>query len=545
MSQLSMCLAQLDFTVGAIDNNTAIILQTIRAQGAQHDVIVFPELAITGYPPEDLLFRADHQHAVDNAVEQISAAASDCVVIVGHPSRIGEQLFNTVSVLHRGECLLRYHKQRLPNHGVFDEQRYFIPGQKTEVFEWQGKRVGLMICEDLWHPQPLQQLVDDDVDVILSVNASPYEINKHEQRLGILKQRVSEVGKPIIYLNNCGGQDELVFDGHSLIMDAAGELIAELPHCQSALASVILGETISCEGFTAKQPLPNEQQQLAETYDALVLAVRDYVNKNGFSKVILGLSGGIDSALTLALAVDALGADKVQAVMMPFKYTSGMSLEDAEQQAKIAGVQYDVVPIEPMFDAFMGQLAPFFEHTATDTTEENLQSRCRGVLLMALSNKSGALVLTTGNKSEVAVGYATLYGDMCGGFAPIKDVPKQLVFELAKFRNSRSAAIPERVITRPPSAELAPGQVDTDSLPDYSDLDRILALYVEQDWSLPEIVAAGFAADDVKRVIKLVDINEYKRRQAAIGPKITARNFGKDRRYPITSHYRHEIQRQL
>lgn len=547
MSQLSICLAQLDFTVGAIDNNTAIILKTIREQSAQHDIIVFPELAITGYPPEDLLNRADHQRAVDNAVEQISAAASDCVVIVGHPSKTGEQLFNVVSVLHRGECLQRYQKQRLPNTGVFDEQRYFIPGNKSEVFEWQGKRIGLMICEDLWHPEPLAKMLDDEIDAIVSVNASPYEIDKHQQRLSVLRQRVAEINKPIIYLNNCGGQDELVFDGHSLVIDGRGQLIAELPHCQMTLATVVLDDHgVQCEAFRVEQELQvTDQQRLAHVYDALVLSVRDYVNKNGFQRVILGLSGGIDSALTLALAVDALGADRVQAVMMPFKYTSSMSLEDAAQQAKTAGVQYDVVTIEPMFDAFMGQLAPFFEGSKTDTTEENLQSRCRGVLLMALSNKTGALVLTTGNKSEMAVGYATLYGDMCGGFAPIKDVPKQLVFELAKFRNSRSEMIPERVITRPPSAELAPDQVDTDSLPDYSDLDRILALYVEQDWSLAEIVAAGFAEDDVRKVLKLVDINEYKRRQSAVGPKITSRNFGKDRRYPITSHYRYEIQRQL
>jgi len=546
MSQLSICLAQLDFTVGAIDGNTAVILKTIREQSAAHDIIVFPELAITGYPPEDLLLREDHQRAVDNAVEQISAAASDCVVMVGHPSRVGEQLFNSLSVLHRGECLQRYHKQRLPNNGVFDEQRYFVPGHKSEVFEWQGKRIGLMICEDLWHPQPLQQLLDDEVDAILSVNASPYQIDKHQQRLGVLRQRVAEIGKPFIYLNNCGAQDELIFDGHSLVLSAAGELVAELPHCEPAVATVFLADEPVCTDFKPRTAATEElQTDMSEVYDALVLALRDYVNKNGFNNVILGLSGGIDSALTLALAVDALGAERVQAVMMPFKYTSSMSLEDAEQQATDAGVRYDVVPIEPMFDAFMGQLQPFFENKATDTTEENLQSRCRGVLLMALSNKSGALVLTTGNKSEVAVGYATLYGDMCGGFAPIKDVPKQLVFELAKFRNSRSPAIPERVITRPPSAELAPDQVDTDSLPDYSDLDRILALYVEQDWSLPEIVAAGFAEADVRRVVKLVDLNEYKRRQSAVGPKITSRNFGKDRRYPITSHYRHEIQRQL
>ena len=541
MAKLSLCLAQLDFTVGAIHNNTALILQTLREQGEQHDIIVFPELAITGYPPEDLLFREDLHQAVDNAVEQISAAASDCVVIVGHPQSVGGELFNAMSVLHRGECLLRYFKQRLPNYGVFDEQRYFIPGHQSQVFEWQGVRIGLQICEDLWHPQPLQQLLDDDIDLVLSINASPYELNKHEQRMGVLKQRVAEAGKPILYLNNCGAQDELVFDGHSLVMDAQGELVAELPHCQMTTATVTYeNNRVVCSGFEAQ----SEQNDLAHVYDALVLAVRDYVTKNGFSGVALGLSGGIDSALTLAIANDALGADKVHAVMMPFRYTSDMSLEDAEQQAKTLGVRYDVVPIEPMFDQFMKQLSPLFGETETDTTEENLQSRCRGVLLMALSNKTGSLVLATGNKSEMAVGYATLYGDMCGGFAPIKDIPKLLVYQLAEFRNTRGTCIPQRVIDRPPSAELAPDQVDSDSLPDYSDLDRILALYVERDWSVTDIIAAGFAEEDVRRVIRLVDLNEYKRRQSAVGPKVTPRNFGKDRRYPITSHYRHELQRQ-
>ncbi|MRJ45902.1 NAD+ synthase [Idiomarina loihiensis] len=541
MAKLSLCLAQLDFTVGAIHNNTALILKTLREQGEQHDIIVFPELAITGYPPEDLLFRDDLHQAVDNAVEQISAAASDCVVIVGHPQAVGGELFNAMSVLHRGECLHRYFKQRLPNYGVFDEQRYFIPGHQSQVFEWQGVRIGLQICEDLWHPQPLQQLLDDDIDLVLSINASPYELNKHEQRLGVLKQRVAEAGKPILYLNNCGAQDELVFDGHSLVLDAEGELVAELPHCEMTTASVTYEDKgIRCVGFEPKA----EQNDLAHVYDALVLAVRDYVTKNGFFGVALGLSGGIDSALTLAIASDALGADKVHAVMMPFRYTSDMSLEDAEKQADTLDVRYDVVPIEPMFNEFMTQLGPLFGETETDTTEENLQSRCRGVLLMALSNKTGSLVLATGNKSEMAVGYATLYGDMCGGFAPIKDIPKLLVYQLAEFRNTRGACIPQRVIDRPPSAELAPDQVDSDSLPDYSDLDRILALYVERDWSVTDIIAAGFVENDVRRVVRLVDLNEYKRRQSAVGPKVTPRNFGKDRRYPITSHYRHELQRQ-
>ncbi|EKE80523.1 NAD+ synthase [Idiomarina xiamenensis] len=540
---LTVCLAQLDFTVGAIHENTAKILATIRRHGNDNDIIVFPELAITGYPPEDLLLRDDLYAAVDNAVEQISAAASDAVVIVGHPQRVGEETFNSLSVLHRGECLQRYHKQRLPNYDTFDEQRYFIPGQQNAVFEWQGQRIGLLICEDLWHPLPLQRLLEDDIDWVLSINASPYQLDKHEQRLSVLQQRSSECGKPIVYLNNCGGQDELVFDGHSLVLASDGSVAAELPHCQTLCASIEINAAsvqLVGEWPTAASTLSSQ----ALVYQALVLAVRDYVQKNGFNGVVLGLSGGIDSALTLALAVDALGADKVRAVMMPFKYTSSMSLEDAEQQARQLAVDYQVVSIEPMFNAFMQQLQTLFGDAEVDTTEENLQSRCRGVLLMALSNKHRALVLTTGNKSEMAVGYATLYGDMCGGFAPLKDVPKLLVFELAKYRNSLSPCIPERVISRPPSAELAPDQVDEDSLPPYSDLDRILALYVEQDWSVTDIIAAGFNDQDVRRIVRLVDLNEYKRKQSAVGPKITTRNFGRDRRYPITSHYRYELQRQ-
>ncbi|RUO80891.1 NAD+ synthase [Idiomarina tyrosinivorans] len=541
MTALTVCLAQLDFTVGAIHENTSKILATIREQSAEHDIIVFPELAITGYPPEDLLLRDDMQQAVDNAVEQISAAASETVVIVGHPHAIGEQRFNSLSVLHRGECLHRYHKQRLPNYGVFDEQRYFIPGHESVVFEWRGQRIGLLICEDLWHPDPLAKLAQEHIDWVLSINASPYQMDKHEQRLGVLRQRVAESGKPIVYLNNCGGQDELIFDGHSLVLNGQGELVAELGHCEPSHATLTIeGDIISASAMAHHA----SESSLAEVYDALVLSVRDYVNKNGFKGVVLGLSGGIDSALTLAIATDALGADRVRAVMMPFRYTSQMSRDDAAEQANTLGVHYDVVPIEPMFNAFMQQLQPLFGDAGVDTTEENLQSRCRGVLLMALSNKLHSLVLTTGNKSEMAVGYATLYGDMCGGFAPLKDVPKLLVFELAKLRNQRSACIPPRVIERPPSAELAPDQVDEDSLPPYGDLDRILALYVEQDWSALEIINAGFAEEDVKRVLRLVDLNEYKRRQAAVGPKVTPRNFGKDRRYPITSHYRYEIERQ-
>src|SRR5690554_853816 len=542
MKPITVTLAQLDFTVGAIKRNTDAIIHTLE-QFQESDLVVFPELAITGYPPEDLLFRDDLEQRVEQALAQIAAAATSNVAIVGHPQKVGEQLFNSVSVLHRGECIARYHKQRLPQYGVFDEQRYFIPGHENGVFNWQGHRIGLMVCEDLWHREPLVKLAPEQVDVIISLNASPYEVDKHQQRLHILQQRISESQTPIIYVNNCGGQDELVFDGHSLVLNGTGELVAELPHCEAACASI----RMDANGITRldEEFAPRVAHRLNEIYQALVLSVRDYVAKNGFQSVTLGLSGGIDSALTMAIAVDALGAGKVHAIMMPFRYTSQMSQDDAAEQARLAGVSYDVVAIEPIYNAFMQQLQPLFADTDADTTEENLQARARGMLLMAVSNKTGSLVLTTGNKSELAVGYCTLYGDMNGGFAPIKDIPKTLVFELASFRNRNGIVIPERVITRPPSAELAPDQKDEDNLPPYEVLDKILTLYVEQDWSPAAIIDCGFAEADVLRVVRLVDINEYKRRQGAVGPKITARNFGKDRRYPITNHFRYELERQV
>lgn len=549
MKPITVAIAQLDFTVGAIKRNTDTILSTL-GEHDNADIVVFPELAITGYPPEDLLFRSDFERHVDAALERIAAGAQHQVAVVGHPQRVGNELFNSVSVLHRGKCLARYHKQRLPQYGVFDEQRYFIPGHAPCVFEWMGHRIGLLVCEDLWHPEPLAKTIAAGADWIISINASPFEVDKHEQRLHVMQQRVHEGGCPIVYVNNCGGQDELVFDGHSLVLDSDGELVAELPHCEPCCAELRFDATgirpIDA-AFAPRARQSNEQQRLAEVRQAVVLSIRDYVRKNGFQGVTLGLSGGIDSALTLALAVEALGAAAVHAVMMPFRYTSKMSLEDAEKQAKTLGVRYDVIAIEPIYESFLQQLAPQLAGHEPDVTEENLQARSRGVLLMALSNKTRSLVLTTGNKSELAVGYCTLYGDMCGGFAPIKDLPKMMVFALARHMNETAAQelIPTRVIERPPSAELAPGQTDQDSLPDYAVLDKIISLYVEQDWSPSEIVDAGFAKADVLRVVRLIDINEYKRRQGAVGPKITSRNFNKDRRYPITNHFRYELEREL
>lgn len=543
MMPIRITLAQLDFTVGAITRNTETILATLK-QHESSDCVIFPELAITGYSPEDLLLRDDFLQQVEQAVDSIAQAAGEQLVIVGHPHRMGSEVFNSVSVLHQGQCLVRYHKQRLPQYGVFDEQRYFIPGHQPGRFSWRGKHFGLLICEDLWHAAPLAQLAGAPLDAVIAINASPYEVDKHRQRLHVLQQRNSEVSVPIFYVNNCGGQDDLVFDGHSLVIDQQGNLVAELPHCEPVCATICWnasGLALEDERYVPRSPAGLH----ADVYQALVLAVRDYVRKNGFQGVTLGLSGGIDSALTLAIAVDALGADRVHAVMMPFRYTSQMSQDDAAEQAKRMGVRYDVVPIEPIYEAFMQQLGPLFVGTEADTTEENLQARARGTLLMAVSNKTQSLVLTTGNKSELAVGYCTLYGDMNGGFAPLRDVPKTLVFELSRYRNTLGEVIPERVISRPPSAELAPGQLDQDNLPDYGVLDQILMLYVEQDWSADAIIKSGFNEADVLRVVRLVDINEYKRRQGAIGPKITARNFSHDRRYPITNHFRYELERQV
>ncbi|SHH79540.1 NAD+ synthase [Ferrimonas marina] len=530
--QLTVALAQRNFVVGAIEANGEAICQDIdraREQGA--DLILFSELAITGYPPEDLLLRPDLMSRVEVALSQVEAAAQGIAVLVGHPHRDTDgELYNSASLFVEGQRQALAHKQKLPNYRVFDEERYFHTGDQTCVVEFKGHRLALLICEDIWHPEPIQSAQEQGAEILLSINASPFDMTKLDERLNVLEACSAESGAPVVYLNQVGGQDELVFDGHSMVVDAQGRITQELAQFESELALV---------QFVDGQPQPGQRLPLpsveAQVYDALVLAVRDYIGKNGFPGAVLGLSGGIDSALTLAIAADAIGADKVKAVMMPYRYTSSMSLEDAEAEAKALGVEYEVVPIEPMFDGFMQTLTPLFAGAQKDTTEENLQARIRGVLLMALSNKSGRILLTTGNKSELAVGYCTLYGDMCGGFAVIKDLPKQLVYALSRFRNTRSAVIPERVITRPPSAELAPDQVDQDSLPPYDVLDDILERYVEQDQGLAEIVAAGHQEADVRRVIRLTDINEYKRRQAAVGPRVTPRAFGKDRRYPITS----------
>jgi len=530
---LKVCLAQINLLVGDIAGNTQRVIECseqARDEGA--DVIVFPELTLTGYPPEDLLFRPSLDTRIDEAITAVINSNLSIYIVMGYPKRIDGQLFNMAGVFFNGQCVHEYAKQHLPNYQVFDEKRYFAEGNESGTVSIKGIPCAISICEDIWQENVTLGAKTNGAKCMLNLNASPFHIDKSQHRQDLLKQRALQGDMPIVYVNLVGGQDELVFDGGSMVVDASGVLMASSEHYQEATDQVCLtfgdSRCLSIDGQLAV-----EKERLANIYEALVLGVRDYVNKNGFKGVLLGLSGGIDSGLTLAVAVDALGKERVEAVMMPFKYTSQMSLHDAEDQANRLGVQYKVLPIEPMYNSFMAILSDEFAGTKVDTTEENLQSRCRGV--MAMSNKKGYMVLTTGNKSEMAVGYATLYGDMAGGFGVLKDVYKTLVFELSKYRNTIEEVIPPRVISRPPSAELAPDQVDEDSLPPYPVLDEILRLYIEEDQSAVSITAKGFSEEDVRRVLRLVDVNEYKRRQAPVGVRLTQRGFGRDRRYPITN----------
>ncbi len=535
-AMLNIVMAQLNLKVGDIDGNTAQVIEAAEQarDDLKADMIVFPELTLCGYPPEDLLLRPSLVLRIEQAFSQL-AAVKGIDLVIGLPAMGAHGLENQAVVLRDGSVIARYAKQHLPNYQVFDEKRYFVAGHSATVFDCKGTKVGLAICEDLWYQETIQQAKEAGAELILSLNASPFHKDKQGIRYETVRSRCLENDISILYVNLSGGQDELVFDGGSFAMNGEGKVAVNADYFNEGLFISQFDQ--KNRTFVEKEvaALPEFQERV---YKALVVGIRDYVNKNGFKGVVLGLSGGIDSGLTLAIAVDALGSDRVQAVMMPYCYTSSMSLEDAQEEAGILGVDYSILPIEPMFDAFMGTLNSQFENTAKDTTEENLQSRCRGVMLMAISNKKGYMVLTTGNKSEMAVGYATLYGDMCGGYNALKDVPKTLVFELSEYRNSLGYVIPQRVIDRPPSAELAPDQVDEDSLPPYSDLDRMIEMYVEEDKSAEAIIEAGFERDIVYRVLRLIDVNEFKRRQAVVGVRITPRGFGRDRRYPITNGWR-------
>jgi NAD+ synthase (glutamine-hydrolysing) len=536
-TNLRLALGQLNLLVGDIAGNVEKMRAATRRarEELRAHVVVFPELALTGYPPEDLLLRPGFIHDAESGLKTLCAEAAGIDVIAGHPWRDNGRLYNAASLLRDGRVHATYRKHCLPNYGVFDEQRYFKAGEGACVVEIAGLPVGLTVCEDLWEAWPIVESVRAGARAIVNINASPYHRNKIHERLAVLTHAAQANRVPIVYLNLVGGQDELVFDGDSLVVGADGKLAQQLALCAEELVLAEIAPGDPPHPLPAVMPAPLTEE--ASVYATLVLGVRDYIEKNRFAGAVLGLSGGIDSALTLCVAVDAIGPERVQAVMMPSRYTAQMSLDDARAQAEALSVPHSTIPIEPMFAAFLDALKDEFRGRAPDTTEENLQARIRGMLLMAISNKTGRIVLTTGNKSEVAVGYATLYGDMAGGFAVIKDVPKTLVYRLAGYRNGVSRVIPQRVMDRPPSAELKPDQKDTDSLPPYDTLDPILERYVEGDQSVEEIVLSGFDADVVRRVAAMVDRNEYKRRQAPPGVRITPRAFGRDRRYPITSGY--------
>ena len=537
MSPFFIALSQSNPTLGDLSGNAELILQAAQKaseQGAK--LLVTSELSITGYPPEDLLLRDAFIQAVDLAVHDLAkqlANFPDLRVVVGYPSRATHGLQNTASVLYKGEIIASYAKQKLPNHEVFDEVRYFVSGEDACVFDIDGTKIGLIICEDAWHSGPAAHAKHAGAQLLVVPNASPYHLEKQNIRVDVLKARVLETGLPLVYVNAVGGQDELVFDGSSFAINQAADVVLSLPAFQEDFATVqVLGGDLAGERITPVDSIE------AQVYQALVLGVKDYVYKNGFPGAIIGLSGGVDSALVLAIAVDALGPEKVRAVMMPSRYTADISWIDARQMAENLSVQYDEIAISDMYDAFEGALSTEFKNKAVDATEENIQARIRGTLLMAISNKSGRIVLTTGNKSEMAVGYCTLYGDMAGGFAVIKDIAKTLVYRLCAYRNSLTPIIPERILTRAPSAELRPDQKDQDSLPEYEILDAILMKYMEQDQSIESIIAEGYRAEDVEKVTRLIKINEYKRRQSPIGVRITQRAFGRDWRYPITNKFR-------
>ena len=554
---LQICIAQLNFVVGDMAGNARKIIDSARKaydQGAR--VLITPELAICGYAAEDLLLRPAFIDACDDALKIVAlelAGLKGMHVVVGHPEGGGiqsrsvsvTQRFNRASVLCEGKVIATYAKQELPNYQVFDERRYFTPGNEACVFEVAGVKLGLLICEDAWFESPAQKARHAGAQMLLVLNASPFHVGKGLEREVQMAQRVKESGLPLVYAHLVGGQDEVIFEGRSFTLNGQGQVVARAPAFQECLQIIEVQAEKGPFGLSIRgQQISPESTWQEDLWHALVLGIKDYLGKNGFPGAILGLSGGIDSALVLALAVDAIGADKIHAVMMPSPYTADISWLDAREMAQRLNVRYDEISIAPLFEGFKASLAEQFKGLAEDTTEENIQARVRGTLLMAMSNKTGSIVLTTGNKSEMATGYCTLYGDMAGGFAVIKDVVKTQVFKLAEWRNQHDPygtgqnPIPERIITRPPSAELRADQKDQDSLPPYEVLDAIVQRYMENDEGINALVADGFDRADVEKVTRLIKLNEYKRRQSPVGIRVTHRSFGKDWRYPITNRFR-------
>jgi NAD+ synthase (glutamine-hydrolysing) len=540
-NRLRCVMAQLNLVVGDVDGNTSRIIAAANEARDVHraDIVMLPELAVSGYPPEDLLFHSGMRLQVAESLQRLQQEIRGITLIAGYPEYEGATIFNAAIVIRDGKIIANHRKACLPNYRVFDEKRYFTPGTQPTIIEMNGIRAGVLVCEDAWDSGPARQARESGAQVLLVINASPYEVDKQSQReQEVVGERIRENGIPVVFLNLIGGQDELVFDGNSFVMDAQGVVTQRAPAFTEGMYVVDLAMHADGKVYPIPGNIVPLQGQEESVYGALVQGTRDYVTKHRFPGVVMGLSGGVDSALTLVIAVDALGADRVHSVAMPSRYTSQMSRDDAALQARQMHVKHSEISIEGMFEATLAALKNEFAGRAPDTSEENIQSRCRGVLLMGISNKTGKMLLTTGNKSEMAVGYATLYGDMAGGFAPIKDCSKLLVYRLCKWRNSQSPVIPDRVIERPPTAELRPDQKDTDSLPPYEVLDPILEAFIEEDLSVEQIVARGFDRATVGRILDLVKRNEYKRRQAPPGVRVSGRAFGRDWRYPITSGYK-------
>ncbi len=536
--RISVGVIQANPIVGDIQGNLNLAISAIEDISSKEtpDIFLLTEMFITGYPPEDLILRDDLLDQSYEAIHKLTEIKPESFIVIGYPKKEGESIYNCAGVLRNHSIITEYKKQELPNYEVFDEKRYFVSGSSPGIFEVNGLRVALSVCEDIWHEKVVKQAQENGANLMLNINASPFHLRKIEDRKRLISSHAAKYELPIIYANQVGGQDELVFDGTSMAMDRNGKQVLQLDKFKSDSRIISFVENDDVLIAEGEMVIP-EDNELEEVYQALVIGAKDYIEKNKFPGVIIGSSGGIDSALTAVIAADAIGPNKVRTYMMPFKFTSDMSVEDAQKLAENLGLQHSVIPIGDIYDSFNKGLEKEFKGKEKDITEENLQSRCRGVILMALSNKSGDLVLTTGNKSETAVGYSTLYGDTAGGFGVLKDVPKTMVYELSRYRNTISKVIPERIIERPPTAELAPDQKDTDSLPDYDILDKIIELYVEQDKSKEEIESLGVGNDVIERVLRLIDISEYKRRQAPLGVKITSRGFGKDRRYPITNKF--------